>query len=347
MIGEEAIGLLSEYMGKTKVPSLAVFNTLNWEREGMVNIFIDHQQVPPGERIRLIDEDGVEYPTQILKPWHGGTYWGAWVKNVPSFGYKKFDIEVVEENHSHSNGGGDAHSHESNFDYKEQENHIQLDNPWYSIKVDKKNGTIEQIYDKDLSKNIVDEKPEYNLGEFILEKLKGREQLFANRTINGESYGPLTDYTRQPLDSIWLSEIKEVEIWNTIKFRGKTETAYDEADAFSFEIRLFNTTKRIDFAFELKKKPITDPENFYIFFPFELDNAKIHFEISGGSMEAGVEQVPGSANDWNTVQNFVQIKNDSEQIVLVSPDAPIMQFGDINTGRFEYGAVPESNNLFS
>ena len=166
-------------------------------------------------------------------------------------------------------------------------------------------------------------------------------------TINGARYGHLTDYTRQPLDSVWLSEIREGEIWNTIKFKGKTETAYDHDDAFSFEIRLFKTTKRIDFAFELKKKPIIEPESFYISFPFLLNEGKIHFEISGGSIEAGVEQVPGSANDWNTVQNFVQIKNDNEQIVLVSPEAPMMQFGAINTGRFEYNGVPQSNSLFS
>ncbi|WP_181896403.1 glycoside hydrolase family 38 N-terminal domain-containing protein [Seonamhaeicola aphaedonensis] len=347
MLAEEAKGLLSEYIGKSKKPSIAVFNTFNWEREGLIKIFIDHQQVPYGKKIRLVDNAGTVYPAQILKPWHGGTYWTAWVKSIPAFGYKKFDIEVIDDHHSHSHTNGEAHSHNKNFDFKEKENYIQLDNPWYSIKVDKKKGAIAQIYDKDLSKNLVDDQSEYSTGEFILEKLKGREQLFINRTINGESNGPLTDYTRQSLDSVWLSEIREGEIWNSIKFRGKTETAYDTTDAFLFEIRLFNTSKRIDFAFELKKKPITDPESFYISFPFKLDKGKIHFEISGGPMEAGVEQIPGSANDWNTVQNFVQIRNDKEQIVLVSSEAPIMQFGAINTGRFEYGAVPESNNLFS
>ena len=347
MLNEEAKGLLSEYMGKTKNPSLAVFNTLNWERQGLVKVFIDHQQVPHGKKIRLVDDNGTVFPAQILKPWHGGTYWVAWVKNIPSFGYKKFNIEVFEEKHTHSHADVEAHSHNSNFDFKEKENHVQLDNPWYSIKVDKKKGTIAQIYDKDLSKNLVDKNSEYSLGEFILERIGNREQLQNTRTINGARYGHLKDYTRNPLDSVWLSEIKEGEIWNTIKFRGKTETAYDHDDAFSFEIRLFNTTKRIDFAFELKKKPIIDPESFYISFPFELENGKIHFEISGGPMEAGIDQVPGSANDWNTVQNFVQIKNDHEQIVLVSPEAPLMQFGEINTGRFEYKGVPQSNNLYS
>ena len=64
-------------------------------------------------------------------------------------------------------------------------------------------------------------------------------------------------------------------------------------------------------------------------------------------MEAGVDQIPGSANDWNTVQNFVSVKNDKEQIVLVSHEAPIMQFGNINTGRFEYKAVPDDTHIYS
>lgn len=347
MLSEEALGLLSEYIGKRKKPSLAVFNTLNWERRGLVKIFIDHQQVPPGKNIILIDENGKKYPVQVVKPWHGGTYWTAWVEGIPSFGYKKFDIEIHDNNHSHSHQEGSDHQHKSDFDYDEKDDFLQLDNPWYSVKINKKKGVIEQIYDKDISKNIVDEKSEYNIGEFILEKLGDREQLFSKRTINGESYGPLNNYTRQTLDSVWLSEIREGEIWNTIRFKGKTETAYNHSDAFSFEIRLFKTTKRIDFAFELKKKPILEPESFYISFPFMLDEGKIHFEVSGGRIEAGIDQVPGSANDWNTVQNFVQIKNDSEQIVLVSPEAPIMQFGAINTGRFEYRGLPQSNSLFS
>ena len=164
---------------------------------------------------------------------------------------------------------------------------------------------------------------------------------------NGSRFGHLTNYTRQPLDSIWLSEIKEGPIWNTITFKGTTETAYEANDAFIFELRVFQTTKRIDFAYALKKKPILSPESFYIAFPFELEKAKIHFEVAGGSIEAGVDQIPGSANDWNTVQNYINIKNDKEQMIFVSHEAPIMQFGNINTGRFEYNAVPESTHLYS
>lgn len=349
MIDEEALGLLNSYIGKGLKPSLVVYNTLNWKREGLVTLFIDHQQIPAGKNMRLIDENGKIYPAQILKPWHGGSYWSVWIKDIPSFGYKKFTIDIFERTHSHkgSNKNEAPHQHNNTLNYSEKGNLLQLDNEWYSVSIDKKTGTISQIYDKDLQKVLIDEESEYQLGEFILEKLAGREQLQSGMLPNGSRFGHLTDYTRQPLDSVWLAEIREGEIWNTIKFKGKTNTAYDEDDAFTFELRLFNTTKRIDFAYQLKKKPILSPESFYIAFPFQLNHGKIHLEVAGGSMEAGVDQIPGSANDWNTVQNFVRVKNESQQIILVSPEAPIMQFGNINTGRFEYKATPESNHIFS
>ena len=89
------------------------------------------------------------------------------------------------------------------------------------------------------------------------------------------------------------------------------------------------------------KKPVTDPEAIYVAFPFMLENGKINFEVQGGVIEAGKEQIPGSSNDWNTVQNFVSVKNNNTQLVFGSPETALMQFGGINTGRYKAGAKPE------
>ena len=342
MITEEALGLLNDYIGKESEPSLIVYNTLNWMRSGLITLFIDHQQIPKGMQMRLLDQAGKQYPAQILKPWHGGSYWSIWVDDIPAFGYKKFTLELLDED-TH----GKSHNHDDTLIYSENGESISFDNSWYSISMDKYKGAITQIYDKELKKTLVDENAKYLLGEFILEKLGGREQLQNQMLPNGSRFGHLTDYTRKSLDSVWISEIEEGPIWNTFRFKGRTETAYIADDAYTFEVRMFNTTKRIDFAYALKKKPVLSPESFYISFPFQLNNGKIHAEIAGGTMEAGVDQIPGSANDWNTIQNFVKVKNEEEQLILVSHEAPIMQFGNINTGRFEYGAVPEYNHIYS
>ncbi len=349
MLNEEALGLLNEYISKENDPSLIVYNTLNWKRNGLVTLFIDHQQVPVGKNIRLADQYGNYYPAQIQKPWHGGSYWSVWVKDIPPFGFKKFTIELidpVEEDHkAHSNQS--EHTHASALNYSEEEDNITIDNEWYSINIDKRKGAVTQIYDKELRKVLVDEHAKYKLGTFILEKLGGREQLQSTVLPNGSRFGHLTDFSRHPLDSVWLSEIKEGAIWNTIQFKGKTSTAYEGNDAYTFEIKMFNTSKQIDFEYQLKKRPILSPESFYVAFPFQLEGGKIYLEIAGGTIEAGVDQIPGSANDWNTIQNFASVKNDQEQLILVSHEAPIMQFGNINTGRFKYKAVPESTHIYS
>jgi len=349
MLNEEALGLLNDYIGKESEPSLIVYNTLNWNRDGLITLFIDNQQIPIGMEMELIDDSGNKYPAQILKPWHGGSYWSVWVNDIPSFGYKKFTLKIYDENERHqdSHNSNNSHSHENSLNYTEDGSNISFDNIWYSITLNKTKGTITQIYDKELRKTLIDENSKYNLGEFILEKLGGREQLQSQMLPNGSRFGHLTDYSRKPLDSIWLSEIKEGSIWDTFQFKGKTETAYEADDAYTFEVRIYKTTKRIDLAYALKKKPIVSPESFYIAFPFQLNNGKIHLEVAGGTMQAGVDQIPGSANDWNTVQNFANIKNENEQIVLVSHEAPIMQFGNINTGRFEYKAVPDDTHIYS
>ncbi len=61
----------------------------------------------------------------------------------------------------------------------------------------------------------------------------------------------------------------------------------------------------------------------------------------------GVNQLEGTASDWNTVQNFAALRSDKGQIVLVSPETPLMQFGGINTGRYEQQGRPQSRQIFS
>ena len=113
------------------------------------------------------------------------------------------------------------------------------------------------------------------------------------------------------------------------------------------EFRVFNVTKKIEVVYRLRKRAVTDPEAVYIAFPFEVEGGKIHLDVPGGSIEAGVDQIPGSSNDWYTVQNFATARNGESQVVMGSQEIPLMQFGAINTGRYKAGAVPQSTNMYS
>lgn len=321
MIGEEAMGLLQSHISREADPSIVVFNSLNWSRSGLIKVYMDHQLVSPNREFSIVDQNGDEVPAQAVESFSDGSYWALWVNDVPAFGYKKYVIKV-----------SDQVQQSPVYDRAITE----LENQWYRVKIDETRGAITSIYDKELNKELVDQNAEWKLGEFIYETLGNRDQLNQFR---------LDDYQRVPLEKVWFERYEEGDIWNSVYFKGNTEAAIRDA-GYEFEIRLFNTTKRIDLAYSILKKSVTDPEGIYIAFPFVLNDGVLAFDVQGGEIRAGIDQIPGSTNDWNIVQNYARLKNEDVQILLSSPEIPLMQFGGINTGRFEYGAPPESTHIY-
>lgn len=320
MVQEEALGLLQSQVKGIDALSLAVFNTLPNSRSGYVELFIDHERVPQGSKIRLIDPDGDEHPAQILRHIHGGSYWAIWADDIPAFGFKQFEIEIEEK------------KEESQFSDSSE----SYENEWYRLEIDKKKGAVKSLYDKELEEELIDKEADWKLGEFVHEQLANRNEL-------DQFY--LESYKRSSLDSVTFEGYREGPVWNSLHFTGSTETAQGD-NGFGLEVRIYNTAKRIDFAYRLNKKRNTNPESIYIALPFKLEEAEIFADVPGGTIQAGVDQIPGSSNDWNTIQNFASIRNNDAQIVVGSHEAPLMQFGNINTGRFEKEAKPETTHIF-
>ncbi|MBK7625784.1 MAG: glycosyl hydrolase family 38 [Bacteroidales bacterium] len=320
-IGEEAMGLLQSMFTREKEPSFLVFNTLNWKRSGLTTVYIDHQIMPRGKTPGIFDRDGKRIPVQALSHRSDGTTWALWLNDVPAFGYKKYLIKQIDEKQSVST----------------KEKRTLLENKWYKITADPVKGAIISWFDKDLGIELIDPKSNYKMGEFILEQLGNRSQMESKR---------LDDFKRSPLDTVWFDSYSEGEIWNTIKFFGESETTVNPK-GYSFEIRLYNTEKRLDLACSIVKKSIISPESFYIAFPINIIDGKHFLEVPGGIIEAGIDQIKGSSNDWYTVQNFTSVRNGSSQLVMGCAEMPLMQLGAINTGRYTAGALPQSTNIFS
>ena len=320
-LGEDVLGLLQDKFEREPDPSLLVFNTLNWTRSGHVTVYIDHQIVPRGKKPVVYDSGGNLYPAQALSSRSDGTYWMIWARDIPPFGYKKFLIRLSNEDQT-----TEIHTPETVFE-----------NKWYRIMVDPLKGVIKSLYDKDLSIELLDNDSQYGMAEFILEKLGNRSQMESKK---------LDDFTRQPLDTIWFDSVVRGPVFTTIRFFGESETAI-YPKGYSMDIRLFNTEKRIEFQCSIVKKSIITPEGIYIAFPFHLNDARHFTEVQGGVIETGKDQIPGSSNDWYTVQGFTSLRNQSAQIVFGCTEMPLMQFGAINTGRYKAGAMPQGTHIFS
>jgi hypothetical protein len=321
LLGEEALGMLQEHTEREKDPSIIFYNTLNWKRSGLVTTYIDHQLVPKDSKLTLIDENGMALLSQAVESRSDGTYWSIWVSDVPAFGYKKFIIKSGEKR-----------------DQKKEEvsDLSQLENDWYKISIDPGRGVITSLFDKELNEELLDQNAKWKLGEFIYEILGNRRQM-------EEFY--LNDFTREAPESIWIDGFEEGEIWNTVYFKGNTEAAITDG-GLDIEIRIYNKVKRIDLAYAILKKSVIEPEGIYISFPFKLDDGVLSFDVQGGEIRAGIDQIPGSTNDWNVVQNYARLSSEKGQILLVSSEIPMMQFGAINTGRYQAGAKPEGTHIY-
>lgn len=324
LLGEATMGILQSFVPKSDVPSIAVFNTLNWSYSGIAKAYVDHQILPKDKAFEIVDTAGNVIPAQAGESRSDGTYWNFYVKDVPALGYAQYYIKVKDAPRPEIQGATDL-----------KETHVE--NPWYAIDFNTRKGTIRKLCDKDLNKQLVTPDAEWEMGEFIYEIIDSRHPM--------EQYRAPQFLRRRP-EKMRFEKYEKGDVWDTYRFRGET-VAGREPNNLMVEFRVFNVTKKIEVVYRLRKKAVTDPEAVYIAFPFEVEGGKIHLDVPGGSIEAGVDQIPGSSNDWYTVQNFATARNGESQVVMGSQEIPLMQFGAINTGRYKAGAVPQSTNMYS
>lgn len=324
LLGEATLGILQSFVPKSNVPSIAVFNTLNWSYSGIAKAYIDHQILPLDKDFEIVDAQGNVIPAQAGENRSDGTYWSLYVKDVPALGYAQYYIKVKNS----------PRPEMKTFPALEQ---THVENPWYAIDFNIRKGTISKLFDKELNKQLTTPNAEWEMGEFIYEIIDSRHPM--------EQYRAPQFLRRRP-EKIRFERYEQGPIWDTYRFRGET-VAGREPNNLMVEFRVFNVAKKIEVVYRLRKKAVTDPEAVYISFPFEVEKGKIHLDVPGGTIEAGVDQIPGSSNDWYTVQNFATARNGESQVVMGSQEIPLMQFGAINTGRYKAGAVPQSTNMYS
>lgn len=319
---ETVMGMLQGQVTNVDVPSILIYNPLNWEYSGLVKIYADHVVMPPDGEFTITDPEGQIVPAQQFLGRGDGAFWLVDVKNLPALGYKQLFINTASK--------GKA--------ARQKKDHDNIyENEWYRIVVDQKNGVITSMFDRELGQELLDPDAEYKMGALIYEEMKSR------RSHEMHQRGEMT---RTLPSRMTLARFAQGDIWDSYVFQGESKAGQGDNN-LSVEMKIYHRHKRIDLCYHLQKKLNTDAEAVYVSFPFQLKDGKSFFEVPGGIIEAGVDQVPETSNDWNTVQNFASVRNSESQIVLVSHEVPLMQFGNINTGRYQKDGKPESEKIYS
>jgi alpha-mannosidase len=212
-----------------------------------------------------------------------------------------------------------------------------VENAFYRIQIDRSKGAILSLVDKDLHLEMVDSRGPWLLGQFIHETISHRSQLEQLR---------LHTYDRQPLTDIKIHSGVDGPIWSSVRVHGESETS-EEGKPVICEIRLFNTEKRIELHFRITKKGITEPEAICIAFPFRMRDGQTCYDVQGGVVYPGENQLEGTSADWHALQNFVAVRGLDGQYILGSDEVPLVHCGDINLGKFQYVAKVLSPHVYS
>ncbi|NUN95022.1 MAG: hypothetical protein HUU16_02510 [Candidatus Omnitrophica bacterium] len=328
MLRETAWGALLGRIRRESGATLAVFNTLAWERSGTVEVYIGHEMLPPNRPARFVDvATGKEVPALLSRSRFEGSYWTLWVSDVPPMGGKTLRIEL-RDREAH---GAPSPDHTDPI----------LENEFYRLVVDPASGTLTSLYDKELGRELVDRGASWGFGQFI------RDRLTDDHFHDRESF--LERSTRTSLRELSVRNLGEGPLWSSILASGNAEGCVHSADqpGFQCEFRLYRHEKRIEVRCSIRKQFAPEPESIYIAFPFASKEGKVVYEVQGGVVNPETDQIPGSSADWQTFQNFVSVQDQEGQVILTSDQVPLVQLGDINMGKWMDTIEIEKPHVYS
>jgi len=323
--GTEALARLISAGGATE---FAVFNPLSWKRTDLVRLALPSGPLREAKgKLRVIDRrTGNETKFQL----RGDDALLVLAKDIPALGYAVFAVET----------GGTAAATDIVGKPAIGGREGTIENRFYRVTVDPKTGGIASLFDKELGRELVDRTCPWPLNTYIYEQPVGGRKA-------------VDDMTKRAVFHRWSAEASKIEaeghgpVVSGLVVRSTPKMC----SALEQRIVLYDDIKRIDLVNVLNKEETFDPEAVYFAFPFAVGPGasapNVRFEIAGADMAPGTEQLPGTTLDWQTAQHWVEFSGKEARVVWTPVEAPLVQFGDINTGKWQTAFVPSNAWVFS
>jgi len=299
--------------------SLAVFNPLSWARTDVVKAALPPALQEKDGKFKIFDKKtGLEVP--FVRPDKNTIMFLA--ENVPSIGYAVYAF--VPDMAPASVPSRTARTKNV------------IENRFFKVTADPITGGLSSVVDKETGQELVDKKSQYMLNQYIYENPEGGRKAVDNMEQRAKfsRYSPVAAAMSAGMTGPVASSL-------VVKTKAKPCPEIQQ------EIVLYENIKRIDIINRLKKDETYDPEALYFAYPFKVEGGKFRFEIADGTMSPEAEQLPGTTRDWHTVQHWVEIANSKQSVVWSPIEAPLVEFCDINTGKWQKKLDITNSSLFS
>lgn len=308
--------------------SLLVFNPLNWERNGLVSL-----DLPDGSEI-VDNTTGKPVPYEVLFTGKGIPLpgFGPGYKRVrfeaeaiPSVGYKLFAIKPAK----------------SANPVAQTKDGTTIENEFYRIKLDPSTASVRSIFDKQLGQELVDATSPYRFGSYIY--VTGGDDYPNNSLYRyGAGIKPPSLGTHPAANGKLLS-IRKVP-YGTVAVM---EAASVNTPKLRTEITLYDSQKKIEFRYDLKKKRVLDRESAYFAFPFRAKNPSFTYATQNGFVNPAKDELPGGSREWYIASPWAAVSTQEFTASVIPVDAPLVTFGDIMRGLWPTEFKPKSGSVFS
>ncbi|KAH3759564.1 glycosyl hydrolase family 38 [Pelomyxa schiedti] len=230
-----------------------------------------------------------------------------WADNVPSVGISYFEVETSSAKKLYTEKVVTEQSY---------------DTLYYTLKVES-NGKISSIFDKQLQQEIV-ESSVYSMNQFI--------------------YVPGTDNSDQRTFSSAVITQTENDIYVEVTISSQLSPWFSSVVQ---KIRLYKTTKLIEFENTMEKLDTISKEALYFAFPFNVDGGEMRLEMTGGVMSVERDQLSGACRDWMAIQDSIGVVSSPFSVLLSSPDTPLFVIGKINVLTWQTELDISNTTLFA
>jgi len=286
---------------------IAIFNSLSFQRNDVVRVNRFYIKEPfelidleTGQKVpyQIVELDGPQAPVPYAAHRYGRGQFESKelfelvfvAENVPPFGYKTYRLSPLEK--------------AAPFSSRIVVDKSNLENKFFKVKLDPRTGAVESIYDKELSRELVDKRAPHKLNQFVARwvqtgKLEGPKKMVIRKGQSGPVYVSLV-----------------------VSGQGAG------CPQITQEIILYDKIKRIDFANRILKDS-TPLLEIYFAFPFKINNPKFRFEGSNSVIEPLRDQFPGSNSNYYKVQHWADASDEKIGVTLSCIESHLLEFGGL------------------
>jgi hypothetical protein len=328
---ERGMAAISDYINQPQ-GTLVVFNTLNWQRSGVVETDVSKGT----ELVDLLNGKAVPYQVVLDMPAHPPWLEGNDVQrirflaqDVPAFGYKCYTLRPT---------AGARHGVPGQ---EKEEARTTLENAYYRVVLDLEAGAVRSIFDKELKQELVNTVSPYRFDQYLY--VTGGDQPTRNRLIFGDPKLPAPDLTIHRTHGGRLLSIERTPFGTMARL----ESSNTNTPKVQTDIILFDSQKKIEFVNHVQKTKVYTKEAVYFAFPFAANDPQIRYDLQNGFVDPTRDLLPGATREWFSAQHWIAVQQGAVSVALIPADAELFALGDIVRGKWPMELDEHRGTVFS